>query len=115
MCLEEYGPALAGVSRIVLLDIFPAGETAERPEELNERLRESVKTAVGDSLAPQMPVDQMLGDLRVAATPGDVVLFMGPGDVNKLGLRFCGLLTSGNPVQCQTGGSLEGRAGQEND
>jgi UDP-N-acetylmuramate--alanine ligase len=115
MCLEEYGPALAGVSRIVLLDIFPAGETAERPEELNERLRESVKTAAGDSLAPQMPVDQMLDVLRVSATPGDVVLFMGPGDVNKLGLRFCGLLTSGNSVQCQSAGSLEGRMKREND
>lgn len=115
MCLGEYGPALAGVSRIVLLDIFPAGETAECPEELNQRLRESVKTAVGDSLTPQMPVDQMLDDLRMAATPGDVVLFMGPGDVNKLGLRFCGLLTSGNTVQCQIAGSLEGRMKQEND
>jgi UDP-N-acetylmuramate--alanine ligase len=115
MCLEEYGPALAGVSQIVLLDIFPAGETVEHPEELNERLRENVKTAVSDSLAPQMPVDQMLDVLRVSATPGDVVLFMGPGDVNKLGLRFCGLLTSGNAVQCQTAGSLEGRIKQEND
>jgi UDP-N-acetylmuramate--alanine ligase len=115
MCLEEYGPALAGVSRIVLLDIFPAGETVECPEELNQMLRESVKTAVGDSLAPQMSVDQMLDDLRMAATPGDVVLFMGPGDVNKLGLRFCGLLTSGNTVQCQSTGFLEGRMKQEND
>ncbi len=114
-CLGEYGPALAGVSRIVLLDIFPAGETAKCPEELNQRLRESVKTAVGDSLAPQIPVDQMLEDLRGVATPGDVVLFMGPGDVNKLGLRFCGLLTSDNTVQCQTAGSLEGRIKQEND
>jgi len=115
MCLEEYGPVLAGVSRIVLLDIFQAGETVERPEELNQRLRESVKTAVGDSLAPQMPVDQMLDVLRVSATPGDVILFMGPGDVNKLGLRFCGLLTSGNTVQCKIAGSLEGRIKQEND
>jgi UDP-N-acetylmuramate--alanine ligase len=98
MCLEAYGPALAGVSRIVLLDIFPAGETAERPEELNQRLRDSVKTAVDDSLAARMQVDQMLEDLRVTASPGDVILFMGPGDVNKLGLRFCGLLTSGNAV-----------------
>ena len=115
MCLGEYGPALAGVSRIVLLDIFPAGETAECPEELNQRLRESVKTAVGDSLVPQIPVDQMLEDLRGVATPGDVVLFMGPGDVNKLGLRFCGLLTSDNTVQCETAASLEGRIQQEND
>jgi len=115
MCLEEYGPALAGVSRIVLLDIFPAGETAERPEELNKMLRESVKAAAGGSLAPQMPVDQMLDVLRVSVTPGDVVLFMGPGDVNKLGLRFCGLLTSDNTVQCETAASLEGRIQQEND
>ncbi len=115
MCLEDYGPALAGVSRVVLLDIFPAGETTECPEELNERLRESVKTAVGDSLVPRMPVDQMLDVLRVSATWGDVVLFMGPGDVNKLGLRFCGLLTSGNTVQYQTTTPLEGCTKQEND
>lgn len=115
MCLEGYGPALAGVSRIVLLDIFPAGETVECPEELNQMLRESVKTAVGDSLALRMPVDQVLGDLRVVAAPGDVVLFMGPGDVNKLGLRFCGLLTSGNAVQYQITELLEGRIKQEND
>ncbi|MBA4365667.1 MAG: hypothetical protein C0398_06690 [Coprothermobacter sp.] len=115
MCLGEYGPALAGVSRTVLLDIFPAGETVECPEDLNVRLRESVKSAVGDSLAPRMPVDQMLDVLRVSATPGDVILFMGPGDVNKLGLRFCGLLTSANPVQCQIVASLEGCIKQEND
>lgn len=114
-CLEDYGPALAGVSRVVLLDIFPAGETTECPEELNESLRESVKTAVGDSLVPHMPVDQMLDVLRVSATWGDVVLFMGPGDVNKLGLRFCGLLTSGNTVQYQTTTPLEGCTKQEND
>ncbi|MHC1679149.1 MAG: UDP-N-acetylmuramate--L-alanine ligase [Candidatus Cryosericum sp.] len=114
MCLGEYGPALAGVSRIVLLDIFPAGETVECPEDLNVRLRESVKLAVGDALAPRMSVDQMLDILRVSATPGDVILFMGPGDVNKLGLRFCGLLTSGNPVQYQVVASLEGCIKQEN-
>jgi len=114
MCLGEYGPALAGVSRIVLLDIFPAGETVECPEDLNVRLRESVKSAVGDALAPRMSVDQMLDILRVSATPGDVILFMGPGDVNKLGLRFCGLLTSGNPVQYQIVASLEGCIKQEN-
>jgi hypothetical protein len=61
-----------------------------------------------------MPVDQMLNVLRASATPGDVILFMGPGDVNKLGLRFCGLLTSGNPVQYQVVASPEGRIKQEN-
>jgi UDP-N-acetylmuramate--alanine ligase len=113
-CLGEYGPALAGVSRIVLLDIFPAGETVTCPDDLNVTLRRSVKSAVGDTLAPRMPVDQMLNVLRASATPGDVILFMGPGDVNKLGLRFCGLLTSGNPVQYQVVASPEGRIKQEN-
>ena len=115
MCLEDYGPALAGVSQIVLLDIFPAGETTERPEELNRMLREKVKAAVGDSLAPQMAVDQMLETLRGSIAPDDVVLFMGPGDVNKLGLRFCGLLTSDNAVQYETAASLKERIQQEND
>lgn len=115
MCLEEYGPALAGISRLVLLDIFPAGETTECPEGLNQGLRESVKTAVGDSLVRRMPVNQMLDVLRVTAIPGGVVLFMGPGDVNKLGLRFCDLLASGNTVQCQPVGFFKGRSQREND
>jgi UDP-N-acetylmuramate--alanine ligase len=113
-CLGDYGPALAGVSRIVLLDIFPAGETVVCPEDLNVMLRESVKSAVGDALTPRMPVDQMLSVLRASAAPDDVILFMGPGDVNKLGLRFCGLLTSGNPVQYHVVASLEGCIKQEN-
>ncbi|HWQ22428.1 MAG TPA: Mur ligase domain-containing protein [Clostridia bacterium] len=98
MCLDGYGPALAGTSKIVLLDIFPAGETVERPAELNQRLRESVESSAGASLAPRTPVDQILEDLQMTTTPGDVVLFMGPGDVNRLGLRFCGLLTGSNSV-----------------
>jgi UDP-N-acetylmuramate--alanine ligase len=112
-CLDEYGPALAGVPRIVLLDIFPAGETMECPEELDQRLRRSVQTAVGKALVPQMAVDQMLDMLRMSAIPGDVVLFVGPGDVNKLGLRYCSLLTSRNAVEYQATVSLEERSGQE--
>jgi len=114
-CLDEYGPALAGVPRVVLLDIFSAGETIEHPEELDQKLRKSVQAAVGSALVPQMPVDQMLDVLRTSAAPGDVVLFAGPGDVNKLGLRYCSLLTSRNAVQCHTAASLERRSGREND
>lgn len=115
MCLNDYGPALAGASQIVLLDVFPAGETAECPAELNQMLRESVRTAVGSSLVPQMPTEQMLDRLRLTAAPGDVILFMGPGDVNRLGLRFCGLLTSGNTVQYQGAELLGGHTKREND
>ncbi|MHB8107409.1 MAG: UDP-N-acetylmuramate--L-alanine ligase [Candidatus Cryosericum sp.] len=115
MCLENYGPALAGVSRVVLLDIFPAGETTESPEELNRMLRERVESAVGDSLAPRMTVEQMLENLRLSIAPNDVVLFMGPGDVNKLGLRFCGLLTGENAVQYEVVVPLKERTQREND
>lgn len=115
MCLEEYGPAMIGASRIVLLDIFPAGETTEHPEHLNGRLRESVKRAVGGSLVHDMPMDQMLGDLLASVTAGDVVLFMGPGDVNKLGLQFCRLLMGDNTVQYQADVFLESHTQQEND
>lgn len=115
MCLGAYGPALMGASRVVLLDIFSAGETAEHPEELNCALRESVKTAIGSSLAPSMPVGQMLDDLRASGAPGDIVLFMGPGDVNGLALQFCGLLATGNTVQCQPAELLGRHTKREND
>jgi UDP-N-acetylmuramate--alanine ligase len=114
LCLEQYGPALSGVSQVVLLDIFTAGETTEQPDRLNKRLWTSIKTAIGGSLQERMSAEQALDFLLASVAPGDVVLFMGPGDVNKLGLRFCGLLSGSNAVECDRAVFLKEHGRQEN-
>jgi UDP-N-acetylmuramate--alanine ligase len=113
-CLEQYGPALSGVSQVVLLDIFTAGETTEQPESLNKRLWTSIKIVIGESLQGQMSAEQALDFLLASAAPGDVVLFMGPGDINKLGLRFYGLLSGSNAVEYNPAISLKKHGRQEN-
>ncbi|MHB8071595.1 MAG: UDP-N-acetylmuramate--L-alanine ligase [Candidatus Cryosericum sp.] len=113
-CLDQYGPALSGVDRVILLDIFTAGETTEQPQQLNERLWKSIRNAIGEPLQKPLPAEQTLGFLLSSIAPGDVVLFMGPGDVNKLGLRFCGLLSGCNAVEYDTTVSLKEHGRQEN-
>ncbi len=113
-CLEQYGTALSGVKRVVLLDIFAAGEKTDSPDTLNSRLWKSVEAAVGESLQKRMPVEQVLDFLLLSVVTGDVVLFMGPGDVNKLALRFCGLLSDSNAVKYDSAMSLKEHGRQEN-
>jgi UDP-N-acetylmuramate--alanine ligase len=113
-CLAQYGPALSGVDRVILLDIFTAGETTEDPRMLNQRLRMSIKTAIGEHLQDRMSAEEVLHFLHASSASGDVVVFMGPGDVNRLGLRFCGLLSGGNAVECDSSTSGMGHERQEN-
>lgn len=97
-CLEGYGQALVGADKVMLLDIFPAGEATERPEDLNAKLRASVGAALGTTLEDLSDDRAILASLLRTAVEGDVVVFVGPGDVNKLGLQFCGLLSNSNAV-----------------
>lgn len=97
-CLEGYGQALVGADKVMLLDIFPAGEATERPEDLNAKLRASVGAALGTTLEDLSNDRAILASLLRTAVEGDVVVFVGPGDVNKLGLQFCGLLSNSNAV-----------------
>ena len=113
-CLAQYGPALSGVDRVILLDIFTAGETTEQPRKLNDSLRMSVRAAIGEHLQDPMSAEQALNFLHVSTVSGDVVVFMGPGDVNRLGLRFCGLLSAGNAVECDSAAFGMGHERQEN-
>ncbi|HIQ30556.1 MAG TPA: UDP-N-acetylmuramate--L-alanine ligase [Aquifex aeolicus] len=77
MLFEEFATVLALPERVFLLDIFPAGETNPWGVEAEELARRAgavfieSKEELGDAL---------LGELR----DGDVLLFMGAGDINKL-------------------------------
>lgn len=98
-CVDGYGPAAHGASRVFLLDIFPAGERVGDPDQLNAALRNSIHQAVGSALEPRTSVEQLFEKLRDLAGGGSVIVFMGPGDVNGLALTFAALLTGGNTVE----------------
>ncbi|MCE5193042.1 MAG: Mur ligase family protein [Candidatus Cryosericum sp.] len=113
-CLEDYGAAVRGASRVILLDIFPAGETIEHPEEWNARLRECLQNNVGRALSPRLAPEKLLENLRTSISNDDVFLFMGPGDVNRLASRFCALLKSDNAVESELVSPHGETRGQEN-
>ena len=98
-CLDGYGAAVAGVSRMFLLDIFPAGERVDDPDRLNAALRNSIHRAIGGALERQTSVEQLFEELRGLAGGGSVIVFMGPGNVNGLALTFASLLTGSNTVE----------------
>lgn len=114
-CIEQYGPSLYGANRVVLLEIFAAGETIEDPDGLNQQLRASIRSAIGEHLQTKVASDRVLGCLVESVVSGDVVLFMGPGDVDKLGLRFCTLLSGGNALECNDSMVVGKCMRQEND
>lgn len=113
-CLHDYGPAIKGASRIVLLNIFPAGETVENPEELNATLRREVQKSVGPALLPWSVPEDVLSYLRTSLLPGEIVLFIGPGDVHRLGSRFCTLFRSDNAIKSQLASPREESQRREN-
>ncbi|MGB9665741.1 MAG: UDP-N-acetylmuramate--L-alanine ligase [Candidatus Cryosericum sp.] len=112
-CLETYAPAVKGAYQIILMDIFSAGERSDDPEALNSELRNRIQDVMGSALAPCMASGDVLDYLRATLSHSDVIVFMGPGDVNKLGLRFCALLKSDNAVESGLASLLEEAQGQE--
>jgi UDP-N-acetylmuramate--alanine ligase len=97
--LEDYGRAVAEAGLLVLLPIYAAGEQVRDVDDLNRSLRTVVRQTVGSKLAESMSRDSTLKWLLAQVEPGDVVTFMGPGDVNELAWHFCGLLTGDIAVQ----------------
>jgi len=87
-CFSGYAEALKGIQHLILLDIFPAGESCADPLALNKSLRESISQNIGEALMPAVSVEELFVKLTDFIKPGDVVLFMGPGDIGKLAQKF---------------------------
>ncbi|HPR91623.1 MAG TPA: cyanophycin synthetase, partial [Candidatus Paceibacterota bacterium] len=87
-CLSGYAEALEGVSNLILLDIFPAGESCANPEALNQSLRDSISQKIGSALLPLASPEALFATITDFVKSGDIVLFMGPGDIGKLAQTF---------------------------
>jgi UDP-N-acetylmuramate--alanine ligase len=87
-CFSGYVAAMEGIKNLVLLDIFPAGETCEDPIALNKSLRDSIQNKLGDSLMQITTAEELFAKFPPILKSNDIVLFMGPGDIGKLAQKF---------------------------
>jgi UDP-N-acetylmuramate--alanine ligase len=89
---REFGLALSGADRIVVLEVYAARERAQDFPDVSGRL---VAAAAADA-APGRPVawlpgfDDAEGYLRGTLRSGELCLVMGAGDVDRLGHRLVG-------------------------
>ncbi len=86
--MPEFGTAFTDADRVIVAPVFAARETADgesltAAEELAERIRESgVPAEFGASL------DQITATLDDNARPGDVLITLGAGDINRIHHEF---------------------------
>ncbi|MBC7545896.1 MAG: UDP-N-acetylmuramate--L-alanine ligase [Candidatus Sericytochromatia bacterium] len=87
--LEDFGASLTGADRVIVTDVYPAGESpADFPVD-SSHLAESVRRQ-----APTMDVayltsfDAVAEHLRANARPGELLLMLGAGDITKLAHRL---------------------------
>jgi UDP-N-acetylmuramate--alanine ligase len=95
-CFSGYAPAVESVKNLVLLDIFPAGESCNDPIALNKSLRDSIQNKLGDALMPITTTEELFAKLPPLLESNDIVLFMGPGDIGKLAQKFSDTTTATN-------------------
>lgn len=82
---EEFGGSFAGADRIVVTDIYGAGEQP-RPGITGKLVSDSVAANLpGRSVAYLPHRDEVLDYLAVNLRPGDMVLTLGAGDVSAYG------------------------------
>jgi UDP-N-acetylmuramate--alanine ligase len=82
-CLHEFGPAFERADRLILTDIYSAGESPISGI-TNEILLSSIKSnSVLD--VRYAPREQLTELLAVLLEPGDVLVTMGAGDITKVG------------------------------
>ena len=85
--LHEFGPAFAGADRIVLTDIYAAGE---RPIEgiTIDVLAASIRRAVSVPVDVVMTLEELPQAVATLARSGDLVITLGAGSIGAAGDRI---------------------------
>lgn len=81
--LEEFGGAFAAADRVVVSDIYAAGE-APIPGVTGERLAEAVRAAGHPAVEFIGPLEDIPPQIAPRLEPGEVVLTLGAGSVTRL-------------------------------
>ena len=85
--LEEFVEALTPAQEVVVLPVYTAGERAEAsPEELSQRIAQGLKAR--GVAARYLEGEEALAYARATATPEDLWLALGAGDVTELAWRL---------------------------
>ncbi len=90
--MDAFGPALAGADRIVLTDIYAAGEEPI-PGATLERLAAAVRASAGAPVDVVPLVEDVAPVLAGLVQPGDLVITLGAGSIGTVPDRLIGLLS----------------------
>lgn len=82
---DEFGDSFGGTGLLILTEIYSAGEEP-RPGVTSKHLMTRI-TGVG-AMAYAPTLEDVTGTLKERVQDGDVVLFLGAGDVNKVAYRL---------------------------
>jgi UDP-N-acetylmuramate--alanine ligase len=85
--LDDFGPAFSGADRIVLTDIYAAGE---RPIEgaTIDALAASIRRSVSSPVDVVRSLDELPGAVAALTRRGDLVLTLGAGSIGTVGDRI---------------------------
>jgi UDP-N-acetylmuramate--alanine ligase len=92
MLLDAFGPALAGASRVVLTDIYPAGEDPI-PGVTLEALAAAIRRGTAATVDVAPTLDDVVSTLVQVVHPGDVVITLGAGSIGTVPERLIGALS----------------------
>jgi UDP-N-acetylmuramate--alanine ligase len=81
--MDAFGPALAGADRVVLTDIYAAGEDPIAGVTL-DALASAVRSRVSAPVVVAPSLDDVLAEIVRDARPGDVVITLGAGSIGLL-------------------------------
>jgi UDP-N-acetylmuramate--alanine ligase len=91
--LDAFGPALAAADRVVLTDIYGAGEEP-LPGASLDRLAAAIRHTLGARLDVVPRLEDVPGALAAIATAGDVVITLGAGSIGMVPDRLMALLNA---------------------
>ncbi|MFO1093217.1 MAG: UDP-N-acetylmuramate--L-alanine ligase [Planctomycetaceae bacterium] len=87
MLLAELAASLGGADQVLILPVYSARETAETARATSEKLASAVPQ--GGSAARYIPtLDRLVTTLETDARPGDVILLVGAGDIDRVRDEF---------------------------
>lgn len=88
MLASEFGPSFLAADRIYVTEIYAAGEKPI-PGVSGSKLAECVADSCGaERVFYRASRDELLAELQDEVRPGDLVLFMGAGDIRLWGEAF---------------------------
>ncbi len=91
--MSEFGPSLKGVERVVLTDIYSAGEDPI-PGVTVDVLADVIRRSLGVPVEVVHDVADVVDRLADIAAPGDVVLTLGAGSIGSVGQALVRALES---------------------